>query len=150
MAKLVWHNIGRREYKPGIDHSLLYIQTAPIEGVVVEKRCREEWTWDDFYAPCELNIDGHTKHRWTDHDTHRGVDVVIEWESYWADELPETEWSCPDCNHLHKGKDEDAENPHYYGNGACKETIVRETWAGMQNTKCYCSRRRPDKENKDA
>lgn len=117
----------------------------PIEGVVVEVRCREIWAWDEFYASCELT-NTHTRHRWTHHDEHDGVDVVIEWESFW-DELPETAWSCPDCHHLHKGADENAENPHYYGNGSCKELIEGRTWDGRQMVQCRCLRRRPNKEN---
>ena len=156
MTKLEWENVGHREYKPGVDHGTLYIKpevwhglpgkdvdVAPIEGVVVEQSCRETWEWDEFYAACELNIDGHTKHRWTHHDTYKGVDVVIEWESFWADELPDTSWMCPDCNHLHKGKAENAENPRYWMNGSCKQDVPR--WNGGK-AKCACERRRPDKE----
>ena len=117
----------------------------PIDGVVVEVPCREEWTWDEFWARCELT-NTHTRHRWTYHDDHKGVDVVIEWKSFWG-ELPETAWMCPDCHHLHKGADENAENPHYSGNGSCKELIERETWSGQQKLPCHCPRRRPNKES---
>ena len=128
MNKLVWDNGPRR----------------PIEGVVLEGPCREGWEWDQFYVYCELDVgDGHTKHRWTYKDDYKGLNVVVEWESYWQEELPNTEWPCPDCEHMHKGKDESAENPAYWLNGSCKKLVPHSLSGGLAH--CTCLRRRPDK-----
>jgi hypothetical protein len=119
--------------------------SAPIEGVV-KSFCVEVWNWDRFYARCELDAgDGHTRHRWTNRDERQGEDVIIEWESFVADELPDDHWDCTACGHKHFGKNQSNENPNHPQNGSCTAIELRDTFAGRQKVRCHCDRRRPNK-----